>query len=125
VSSRASVRDEPPGTCQPLGRTAGARCPWLQAPGQVAAGLGTDLTAGLTSAEVAARIERDGPNRLDVAAVIPTWRKLLAQFDDPLIHLLFGAIVVSLGAWFLEGRQGTPFEVIVITVIVVVNAVLG
>jgi channel protein (hemolysin III family) len=83
------------------------------------------LTDGLTSDEVAARLERHGPNRLDAAAVVPAWRKLLAQFDDPLVYLLLGAVVVSLVAWFLEGREGTPFEVIVITVIVVFNAVLG
>jgi P-type Ca2+ transporter type 2C len=99
--------------------------PWLQDPRQVAEGLGTDLAAGLTSDDVAVRLERDGPNRLDAADVVPAWRKLLAQFDNPLVYLLLGAVVVSLAAWFLEGRQGTPFEVIVITAIVVFNAVLG
>jgi len=99
--------------------------PWLQDPHQIAEGLGTDLAVGLTSDEVAVRLERDGPNRLDTADVVPAWRKLLAQFDDPLVYLLLGAVAVSLVAWFLEGRQGTPFEVIVITVIVVFNAVLG
>ena len=56
---------------------------------------------------------------------MPRWRKLLAQFADPLIYLLLGAVVVALVAWFLEGREGVPFEVIVISAIVVLNAVLG
>ncbi len=99
--------------------------PWQQAPEQVAEGLGSDLAGGLTTDEAAARLARHGPNRLEAAAVVPAWRKLLAQFHDPLVYLLLGAVVVSLVAWVLEGREGTPFEVIVITVIVVSNAVLG
>jgi potassium/sodium efflux P-type ATPase len=91
----------------------------------VAAELGTDIVRGLTSAEAAARLERGGPNELDAAAVVPTWKKLLAQFEDPLIYLLLGAVVVSFVAWILEGREGVPFEVIVIASIVVLNAVLG
>jgi potassium/sodium efflux P-type ATPase len=79
----------------------------------------------LTSAEAAARLERDGPNELEAAAVVPTWKKLLTQFEDPLIYLLLGAVVVSFVAWILEGREGVPFEVIVIASIVVLNAVLG
>ena len=91
----------------------------------MAAELGTDIERGLTSAEAAARLERGGPNELDAAAVVPTWKKLLAQFQDPLIYLLLGAVVVSFVAWILEGREGVPFEVIVIASIVVLNAVLG
>jgi P-type Ca2+ transporter type 2C len=99
--------------------------PWEQAAEQVAEVLDTDLADGLTTDEVTARLARHGPNRLEAAAVVPAWRKLLAQFHDPLVYLLLGAVVVSLVAWVLEGREGTPFEVIVITVIVVSNAVLG
>ena len=32
---------------------------------------------------------------------------------------------MSLAAWFIEGREGVPYEVIVIAAIVVFNAVLG
>jgi P-type Ca2+ transporter type 2C len=39
--------------------------------------------------------------------------------------LLVGAVVVSLVAWILEGRQGLPFEALVISAIVIANAVLG
>ncbi len=68
---------------------------------------------------------RDGPNELVAAAAVPRWRKLLAQFADPLVYLLLGAVVVSFVAWIIEGREEVPFEVIVILFIVVVNAVLG
>ena len=99
--------------------------PWLRDAADVAAELGADLGHGLSSDEAAARLRRFGPNRLEAAAPVPAWRKLLAQFADPLIYLLLGAVVVSLVAWVLEGREGVPFEAIVISVIVVLNAVLG
>ena len=56
---------------------------------------------------------------------MPAWRKLLAQFADPLIYLLLAAVVVSLLAWVAEGAEGVPFEAIVIAVIIVLNGVLG
>jgi potassium/sodium efflux P-type ATPase len=91
----------------------------------VAAEFGTDIARGLSSAEAEARLERYGPNRLQAAQAVPWWRKLLAQFADPLIYLLFAAVAVSLVAWVLEGGEGVPFEAVVILVIVVLNAVLG
>jgi Ca2+-transporting ATPase len=30
---------------------------------------------------------------------VPIWRKILAQFQDPLIYLLLAAVVISLVAW--------------------------
>jgi Ca2+-transporting ATPase len=92
---------------------------------EVARSLGVDPASGLSSTEAAERLARAGPNRLDPAAQVPTWRKLLAQFADPLIYLLLAAIAISVVAWALEGAQGVPFEAIVIAVIVVANAVLG
>ena len=53
------------------------------------------------------------------------WRRILAQFQDPLIYLLLFAIVVSLVAWLAEGAQGCPWTLIVIAIIVVANAALG
>jgi potassium/sodium efflux P-type ATPase len=91
----------------------------------VVAALGTRVDRGLTSVEAAARLERHGPNQLDPAATVAAWRKLLAQFADPLVYLLLAAVVVSFAAWLIEGANGVPFEVIVILVIVVLNAVFG
>jgi Ca2+-transporting ATPase len=44
--------------------------------------------SGLTAAEAARRLRRDRPNTLRAAPPVPTWRRALAQFHDPLIHLL-------------------------------------
>ena len=98
---------------------------WSQAAQDVLTDLATDVDRGLTSAEAAARLDRYGPNQLDPARAVPAWRKFARQFADPLIYLLLGAVVVSFGAWLLEGRDGVPFEVIVILAIVLLNAVLG
>jgi Ca2+-transporting ATPase len=99
--------------------------PWRRDVDDVAAALDTDPAIGLTSAEAAARLQRFGPNKLDAAIPVPAWRKFLGQFADPLVYLLLGAVVVSLVAWVIEGAEEVPFEVVVIVVIIVLNAVLG
>jgi potassium/sodium efflux P-type ATPase len=99
--------------------------PWRREATAVAAELGTDVSVGLTAAEAAGRLEVHGPNELEAAEVVPAWRKLLAQFADPLIYLLLAAVVVSLVAWVAEGAEGFPYEAVVIAVIVALNAVLG
>jgi P-type E1-E2 ATPase len=91
----------------------------------VAEALGTSLRAGLTSAEASRRLREDGPNELRAAPPVPTWRKILAQFQDPLIYLLLGAVVISLVAWVIEGAVGWPVDALVIAAVVVLNAVLG
>ncbi|MGH2446626.1 MAG: cation-translocating P-type ATPase [Candidatus Limnocylindria bacterium] len=87
--------------------------------------LGSVPGTGLSVAEAAARRARIGPNLLDAAARMPAWRKLLAQFADPLIYLLLAAVAVSLLAWAFEGSDGVPFEAIVIAAIIVANGVIG
>ena len=99
--------------------------PWLREGVEVAAGLGTDLEAGLTSSEAAARLRRIGLNRLDPKAPVPAWRKLLTQFADPLVYLLLAAVAISLVTWAVEGADRVPFEAVVIAAILVANAVLG
>ncbi len=99
--------------------------PWRQEAAAVAVALGSDPARGLSGAEAAARLARDGPNRLDAAEEVPRWRRFLAQFVDPLVFLLMAAIVVSLVAWALEGANDVPFDALVIAVIIVANAVLG
>ena len=99
--------------------------PWLVDAAVVADQLGTDPSAGLSNAEATARLARVGPNRLDAAAPVPAWRKLLAQFVDPLVFLLLAAVAISVVTWVLEGAHGVPFEAVVIAVILVANAVLG
>jgi Ca2+-transporting ATPase len=99
--------------------------PWSEEPEAAAARLGVDPARGLSSEEAAARLAEYGPNQLEAAERVPAWRKLLAQFQDPLIYLLIVAVVVSLVAWIIEGAEGVPFEVVVIAIVLVANALLG
>src|SRR5690606_28128523 len=99
--------------------------PWAEEADGVAARLGVDPGRGLAPAEAAARLARHGPNQLEAAPPVPAWRKLLAQFQDPLVYLLLAAAAVSLAAWAIEGAVGVLFEVVVILGILVANALLG
>ena len=91
----------------------------------VARVLGADLANGLTSQEASRRLSESGRNELRAAPQIPTWRRVLAQFQDPLIYLLLAAIAIALVAWGIGGWVGWPVDVIVIAAIVVLNGVLG
>ena len=92
---------------------------------QVARALGTDVDNGLSSQEAARRLAEDGPNELRAAPPVPTWRRVLAQFQDPLVYLLLGAVVIALAVWIIEGRVTWPIDAIVITLVVALNALLG
>ena len=91
----------------------------------VAHGLEVDPEQGLSSAEAARRLAADGPNELRQVPPVPWWRRLLRQFRDPLVYLLFVAMAISLLAWLAEGGHGLPVDVIVIGAIVIANAVIG
>jgi magnesium-transporting ATPase (P-type) len=93
--------------------------------GDVVRACDVDPGIGLSAREAARRLAHDGPNELLAASPIPAWRRFLAQFHDPLVYLLLGAIGIALLAWMVEGRVGWPVDVVVISAIVVLNAVLG
>lgn len=84
-----------------------------------------DAVAGLTQQNAAQRLARYGPNELPSAPPTPRWRRLLAQFVDPVVYLLLAAIAVSVVAWGVEGATGLPLDAIAIAVIVVANALIG
>ena len=108
-----------------MAKAEGLDDPSIKDANEVARALGTDLEHGLTSAEAARRLAAEGPNELRSAPPVPIWRRVLAQFQDPLIYLLLAAIAISLVAWVIEGQVGLPVDAIVIMLIVVINAVLG
>ncbi len=91
----------------------------------LAAAFGTDPQQGLTTAEAASRLARDGPNALRAAPQRPAWRRALAQLRDPLVGLLLAAAAVALLAWWVEGRHGWPLDALVIAVVVLLNALIG
>jgi Ca2+-transporting ATPase len=96
----------------------------------LAMALGSDLERGLAAGEAATRLRADGPNELHATPPVPRWRRALAQLQDPLVYLLGAAAAVALAAWWFEGRghpgaAGWPLDAIVITAVVVLNAVLG
>jgi Ca2+-transporting ATPase len=53
------------------------------------------------------------------------WQRILAQFQDPLVYLLVGAVVIALAAWLIEGREGWPVDALVIAAVLLLNAALG
>ncbi len=84
-----------------------------------------DLENGITSEGARQQLAQNGPNELLAAPRTPTWRRILSQFQDPLIYLLLAAIAISLAAWVFEGLSGWPVDAIVIAAIVILNGVLG
>ena len=99
--------------------------PWDLPAAEVLRELGSDAATGLSPDDAASRLARDGPNELVEAPPVPVWRRVVAQFQDPLVGLLLAAIVISIVAWLVEGADGAPLEAIVIATIVVLNAALG
>ena len=87
--------------------------------------LDVDPETGLDSGEAEKRLGIYGPNELLSAPRVPLWRKILRQFQDPLIYLLLAAIAISVLAWAAEGAAGVPVDAIVISAVVLFNSLLG
>jgi P-type Ca2+ transporter type 2C len=77
-----------------------------------------DEQRGLSSAEVASRAGRFGPNKFDAGKAEPRWRAFLRQYTDLMQIVLLAAGVVSL--LLQEWETG-----IVLVVLTLFNAVLG
>ena len=78
---------------------------------------------GLSSAEAAKRLERDGPNRLEAAKGKSLLRRFFEQLADPMIIILLVAAAVSGVLAVVEGESFA--DVIIILAVVLINAVLG
>lgn len=74
--------------------------------------------AGLTSQEAARILAEVGVNELVRGSVRPAWQLLLAQFNSPVIWLLFGSSMVS-------AALGEVVDAIAIGTIVVINSLVG
>jgi Ca2+-transporting ATPase len=80
--------------------------------------LHTDLTSGLSTAEVKRRLGVYGPNQLAEGAGIPFWKLVLDQFKGFLVLLLLGSAAISIAI-------GELVDAVAILAIVVINAILG
>ena len=87
-------------------------------PEQVANTLGVDVDTGLSAAEAAERLKRDGPNALPEEKPPSRLRRLLGQYTSYMQIILVGASVVSLVI-----KQWTT--AIVLFVLSLINAITG
>jgi P-type Ca2+ transporter type 2C len=93
--------------------------------GAVVTALESDASNGLTTREAQARLQRYGRNELPSKRPTPAWRKLLAQFWNPLTALLLFATVISFVVWWIEQDSVFPYESFTIFAIVLLNGILG
>ncbi len=92
---------------------------WYALPGDdVARELATDLTRGLSLAEVARRREQYGWNMLAEAPPVPRWKRLIGQFKELVIWILIVAAVIS-------GVMNEWADTAAILAIVLVNGIIG
>lgn len=78
-------------------------------------------TEGLTDAEAASRLEKNGPNEIKEGERKSTLQKFLDQFKDLMIIILLIAAALSL---VLEGMHGMV-DAIIILAVVLINAIMG
>ncbi|HXE41124.1 MAG TPA: HAD-IC family P-type ATPase [Azonexus sp.] len=83
-----------------------------------AAAIGVDVARGLSDDEVAARLDRHGPNQLTEAPGKPAWKRLAEQLMQPLVLVLIAAGTVTAGL-------GEGVDAGVIFGVVVINALIG
>ncbi len=82
--------------------------------------------AGLSSQEAAARLERNGKNKLAEAKKDSTLKRFFDQMKDPMIIILLVAAVISAVTEIIEaGHFVTPTDAIIILAVVLINAILG
>ncbi|SHI88586.1 Ca2+-transporting ATPase [Clostridium amylolyticum] len=77
-----------------------------------------DPVRGLSSEEVSARLEKYGENQLTTQKKKTLLQLFFAQLNDPLIYILIVAALIS-------GFTGEINEAVIITIVIVLNAVIG
>lgn len=92
---------------------------WHVMPGtEVVAQLAVSEDVGLDEAEVQARRERVGLNRLAEVSRRPVWLRFLLQFHNILIYVLLGAAAIT-------ASLNHVWDTVVILAVVVANAIIG
>lgn len=112
---------------------------------QVEEALQTDVEKGLTSEEAKIRLEKYGPNKLEEKKKKSWFFIFLEQMNNPMIFVLFAAIIVTLGisifetincandGWVLDGKPisnvflevGDWPDVIIIVAVILLNSIIG
>ena len=80
--------------------------------------LGVDPAVGLTSAEAATRLAKNGPNALAVEKPVPGWRRFLKEYSSYMQLILLAAGLLSI----VIGELRTGLVLILLTVL---NATIG
>ena len=80
---------------------------------------------GLSSAEAADRLEKNGKNKLAEGKKESMIKRFFLQMKDPMIMILIVAAIVSMITDFIESGLTVPTDTIIIMFVVIVNAVLG
>lgn len=96
-----------------------------QSQAEVLEQLSVDPMTGLSAAEVTARLERYGENKLREKKKKTTFQRFLDQFKDVMILILIAAAIVSFVVVCVEQNWGELFEPALILLIVILNAVMG
>ena len=95
---------------------------WLPHPMSIDSGV---THTGLTAAEVTARRAQFGDNTLPEEVTESVARKLLGQFQNPLIYILLFALLVDSALWWYDGADTLPVESLAILLILLTNAIPG
>ncbi len=96
--------------------------PYLESVESVLAEAGSEA-GGLSSAEAAARLETNGPNKLIEAKKRSSIARFFDQMKDPMIIILLAAAALSLITSLYQHES--PSDVFIILFVVVLNSVLG
>jgi len=78
---------------------------------ETATTIGVAVDSGLSGADAAARLAKDGPNALSVEKPPPGWQQFLAQYKSYMQIILVGAAIASM----LIGEIATGIVVLLIT----------
>ncbi|MDO5107570.1 MAG: HAD-IC family P-type ATPase, partial [Coriobacteriaceae bacterium] len=97
---------------------------YLESAEKVVEDLGTDVKLGLSSRDAAARLEKNGPNKLKEAEKDPLWKRFFAMMADPMVIMLIIAAVISAVTGMMQGEADFA-DVFIIMFVVVLNSVLG
>lgn len=80
--------------------------------------LSVDPQAGLSEEEAKARLIKYGPNKIQKKKKKTILQLFIAQLNNTLIYVLFGAVVITL-------FMGEYIDTVIILLVIIINAILG